>query len=68
MLLPPFHVASVFAWRCPLELLDWLAENQFVSPTQADELRPQATFPDSHSLAKELIRRDWLTPFKSIKS
>src|SRR5205809_225382 len=49
----------------PAELLDWLAQYQFLSPAQTDELRPLlAGFPDSMALAKNLIRRDWLTPYQ----
>jgi tRNA A-37 threonylcarbamoyl transferase component Bud32 len=49
----------------PSELLDWLGQNQFLAPPQADELRPLlVSFSDCHSLAKELIRRDWLTPYQ----
>jgi hypothetical protein len=49
----------------PTELLDWLSEFQFLSLQQIAELRPElAQFPDNHSFAKELIRRDWLTPYQ----
>ncbi len=49
----------------PTELLDWLEQNQFLAPDQAATLRPLLPgFPESHGLAKELIRRDWLTPFQ----
>jgi eukaryotic-like serine/threonine-protein kinase len=49
----------------PAELLDWLERNQFLTPIQADQLRPLlANMPDNMALAKELIRRDWLTPFQ----
>ncbi len=49
----------------PSELLDWLEQNQFLTPPQISEIRPIAdSFPDCHSLAKELIRRDWLTPYQ----
>ena len=49
----------------PSELLDWLGQNQFLSGAQTDELRPLlGVFPDSLSLAKELMRRDWLTPYQ----
>src|SRR4051812_41378328 len=47
------------------EMLDWLAQFQFLTPAQADELRPLIPgFSDSHSFAKDLIRRDWLTPYQ----
>ena len=49
----------------PSELLNWLGQYQFLAPPQVDELRPlMPSFPDTMSLAKELIRRDWLTPFQ----
>ncbi len=49
----------------PAELLDWLGQNQFLAPPQTNEIRPLlASFPDSLALAKELIRRDWLTPYQ----
>jgi tRNA A-37 threonylcarbamoyl transferase component Bud32 len=49
----------------PAELLDWLQRNQFLTPIQADQLRPLlSNMPDNMALAKELIRRDWLTPFQ----
>ena len=53
------------AMLSPTELLAWLGQNQFLSPAQVDELRPQLSgFPETHALAKELIRRDWLTPYQ----
>ncbi len=49
----------------PSELVDWLGQFQFLSAAQTDELRPLLPgFPDSHALAKDLIRRNWLTPFQ----
>jgi serine/threonine protein kinase len=49
----------------PSELLDWLEQNQFLTPGQAAVLRPALPgFPEAHGLAKELIRRDWLTPYQ----
>lgn len=49
----------------PAELLDWLGQNQFLTPQQTNEMRLLlASFPESHALAKELIRRDWLTPYQ----
>jgi tRNA A-37 threonylcarbamoyl transferase component Bud32 len=49
----------------PSELLDWLGQNQFLSGAQTDELRPLlGIFPDSLAVAKELMRRDWLTPYQ----
>jgi tRNA A-37 threonylcarbamoyl transferase component Bud32 len=56
---------ACMAMLSPVELLDWLGQNQFLSPTQADELRPLLpTFADNLALAKDLIRRDWLTPYQ----
>src|SRR5207302_5534564 len=49
----------------PVELVHWLEEYQLLSPAQAAELRPLLpTFPDVRLLAKELIRRDWLSPYQ----
>jgi tRNA A-37 threonylcarbamoyl transferase component Bud32 len=49
----------------PSELLDWLGQNQFLSGAQTDELRPLlGIFPDNLAVAKELMRRDWLTPYQ----
>jgi tRNA A-37 threonylcarbamoyl transferase component Bud32 len=49
----------------PVELLDWLQRHQLLLPEQANELRPLLpTFPEVRLLAKELIRRNWLTPFE----
>ena len=53
------------ATMSPSELLDWLEQNQFLTPPQINEIRPiVSAFPDCHALAKELIRRDWLTPYQ----
>ncbi|MBX9678073.1 MAG: serine/threonine protein kinase [Gemmataceae bacterium] len=47
------------------ELLDWLVRNQFLAPDRGNEVRAQvAAFPDAHGLCKELLRRDWLTPYQ----
>jgi serine/threonine-protein kinase len=49
----------------PTELLDWLGQNQFLTQPQTSELRPLlGSFADSHAFVKELIRRDWLTPYQ----
>ncbi len=49
----------------PKELLDWLGRNLILASDQVDAIAPiLATFPDSHALAKELIRRNWLTPYQ----
>jgi serine/threonine protein kinase len=53
------------AMLSPSELLDWLGQFQFLSAAQMNEIRPSlASFPDTLSLAKELIRRSWLTPYQ----
>lgn len=47
------------------ELLDWLGKNLFLPAAQVDELRPLlSTFADGHALGKELIRRNWLSPYQ----
>lgn len=47
------------------ELLDWLVRNQFLAPERGNEIRAQiGSFPDTHGLCKELLRRDWLTPYQ----
>ncbi|MCI0681957.1 MAG: serine/threonine protein kinase [Gemmataceae bacterium] len=54
------------------ELLDWLGEKGFVTAPQVDELRAQMVaqppaqprLADAHALAKDLIQRDWLTPYQ----
>ena len=49
----------------PAELLDWLAQNQFLTSKQTDEIRPLVpAFADMRSFAKELIGRDWMTPYQ----
>ncbi|MCI0380469.1 MAG: serine/threonine protein kinase [Gemmataceae bacterium] len=45
------------------ELLDWLVQNHFLSENRAQPLR-EASFPDALALAKELIQREWLTPYQ----
>jgi serine/threonine protein kinase len=50
----------------PGELLHWLAENQFLPGPQVEEIRALlSTFPHQHALVKELVRRNWLTPFQA---
>jgi serine/threonine protein kinase len=50
----------------PVELIDWLEANQLLQPEQVRELRPLLpTFPDVKVLARELVRREWLTPFQA---
>jgi serine/threonine-protein kinase len=49
----------------PVELVDWLERNELLPPEQVRELRPLLpSFPDVRLLVKELIRRDWLTPYQ----
>ncbi|GEM_PF-3144286 len=47
------------------ELLQWLGANLFLPAAQVDELRAQlSSLGDGHALAKELIRRNWLSPYQ----
>ena len=47
------------------QLLDWLAQQQFLAPHQVEAMRPLIiSFPDAMAMAKELLRRDWLTPYQ----
>jgi hypothetical protein len=49
----------------PAEMLHWLAQQQLLSAAQIDALRPlMVSFPDNRALARELVRRDWLSPFQ----
>jgi serine/threonine-protein kinase len=49
----------------PSDLLDWLGQYQFLSAAQMDEIRPLLpTFPDRLAFVKELMARDWLTPYQ----
>jgi serine/threonine-protein kinase len=53
------------AMMTAVELLQWLDANSFLTVSQVDELRLQiSSFADGHALAKELIRRDWLTAYQ----
>lgn len=53
------------AFHSSTELLAWLSQNLFLNPQQVDELRAWvAGSPDLHAFCKELLRRDWLTPFQ----
>jgi len=46
-------------------LLDWLGKNSFLPANRIEELRPLLpTYADGHAFAKELIRRDLLTPYQ----
>lgn len=47
-------------------LVDALRQYRLLEPEQLDEVRRtlQARFPDPKSLVKELIKRNWLTPFQ----
>jgi tRNA A-37 threonylcarbamoyl transferase component Bud32 len=58
-------VGARMAMLSPMELLDWLGQYQFLSAAQGSELRPLlGNFPDCHSLCRELVKRDWLTPYQ----
>ncbi len=47
------------------DLLTWLSQNLFLNPQQVDELHAfLADNSDLHSFCKELLRREWLTPFQ----
>jgi serine/threonine protein kinase len=49
----------------PAELLEWLGRQMFLAPDQVETLRPLLpTFADGRALARDLIERDWLTPFQ----
>src|SRR5947209_3263133 len=53
------------AFSSSAELLDWLGQQQFLEPAQVAELRPTlAALPDATALARELLRRDWLTAYQ----
>jgi serine/threonine-protein kinase len=46
-------------------LLDALEESLLLTPAQLDECRRrQESFPDTRSLARHLLQRDWLTPYQ----
>lgn len=48
-------------------LVDVLRQHRLLEPAQLEEIARdlQARFPDPKSLAKELLARDWLTPFQA---
>jgi hypothetical protein len=47
------------------DLLAWLERNLFLNLQQVDELRPVAEGQSEvYAFCKELLRRDWLTPFQ----
>jgi eukaryotic-like serine/threonine-protein kinase len=47
------------------DLLDWLDSNLFLNAEQVEELRPIShEKPDLYGFAKEMLRRDWMTPFQ----
>lgn len=48
----------------PVALISWLTENLFLTPAQGEELRRQA-FSDMPSLVRELVKRNWLTPYQA---
>jgi serine/threonine protein kinase len=48
-----------------VELIDWLEDNQLLTPEQVSDIRPLLpTFPELKLLARELIIRDWLSPYQ----
>jgi len=54
------------AAQSPSELLQWLADNQFLPLPQAEEIRALLpTLPTSLALIKDLLHRNWLTPFQA---
>jgi serine/threonine protein kinase len=58
-----FPGGAGMATLSPVELLAWLGQNQFLTPAQIDALR--APLPDLAALVKDLVRREWLTPFQA---
>ena len=47
------------------DLLDWLDSNLFLNAEQVEELRPIShEKPELYGFAKEMLRRDWMTPFQ----
>lgn len=53
------------ATQTPNELLDWLVDNQFLSETRAQPFRsPPASYNDTRTLVRDLIQRNWLTPYQ----
>jgi hypothetical protein len=47
------------------DLLDWLDSNLFLNAEQVEELRPIShQKPELYGFAKEMLRRDWMTPFQ----
>src|ERR1043166_7309609 len=53
------------AFATSTDLLAWLGRNFFLNPQQVDELRPVAeTQTELYGFCKELLRRDWVTPFQ----
>jgi serine/threonine protein kinase len=48
------------------ELLAFLLEHEFLTPSQVQELRQTGgLFADVRALARELVGRDWLTPYQA---
>ncbi|MCI0640260.1 MAG: serine/threonine protein kinase [Gemmataceae bacterium] len=45
------------------ELLDWLVRHHFLSENRAQPLR-EASYSDALALVKELMQREWLTPYQ----
>lgn len=53
------------AFSSSTELLTWLSDQFFLNPQQVEELRNWvAQEADLHAFCKELLRRNWLTPFQ----
>src|SRR6516164_6360318 len=49
----------------PTSCVDWLEDNQLLTPEQVSDIRPLLpTFPELKLLARELIIRDWLSPYQ----
>jgi serine/threonine protein kinase len=50
----------------PAELLAWLGAEQFLDPAQVVSIRETlADYPDARALARELLRRDWITAYQA---
>lgn len=49
----------------PTELLTWLSDNYFLNPQQVGDLRSWVERDaDLHNFCKEMLRRNWLTPYQ----
>ena len=47
----------------PQDFLDWLVRNQFLGEAHARHFRA-APYKDAQSLAKDILQRNWMTPFQ----